>query len=90
MSRSRIQIAPHLNYYQLTQRYEQCLDPKKKNYWLAILLLSHPDIPMTVEQVAEVIGFSTDWIRKLAGRYNRLGPERLSDLKKINDPKQNS
>lgn len=82
MSRSRIRITPHLNYSELTQRYQGCLDPKRKNYWLAIQLLSHPDAPMTVEQVAEIIGFSTDWVRKLAGRYNRLGPEGLMESRR--------
>ncbi|MBD2096442.1 hypothetical protein H6F90_14990 [Trichocoleus sp. FACHB-591] len=79
MSRPRIQILPHLAHAELVRRQEECQDPKTKNYWLTIQLLSQPHIPMTVEQVAEILGFSTDWVRKLAGRYNRLGPVRFID-----------
>lgn len=74
MTRPRIQIIPHLNYAELIRRYETCEDPKTKTYWLAIQLLSQPETPLTVEQVAETLGFSADWVRKLARRYNRLGP----------------
>ena len=79
MSRPRIQILPHLTYTELVRCQEECQDCKTKNYWLAIQLLSQPDAPMTVEQVAEILGFSMDWVRKLAGRYNRLGPAALID-----------
>jgi hypothetical protein len=78
MPRPRIKIAPHLDYAELTQRYETCDNPRVKNYWLAIQLLSDPDSPMLAEQVAQHMGCSVDWIRKLAGRYNRLGPSALS------------
>ncbi|CAN1212869.1 helix-turn-helix domain-containing protein [Tumidithrix helvetica PCC 7403] len=79
MSRSRIQIVPHLDSSQLNQRYQDCQEPKKKNYWQIIRLLSRADMPMTTEQVAETMGVSTDWIRKLARRYNRLGPIAIAD-----------
>lgn len=73
MSRSRMRILPHLSFAELTQRYQECQNTKTENYWLAILLLSHPDTPLTVEQTAEQLGFSSDWIRKLVRRYNRFG-----------------
>lgn len=73
MSRSRIQILPHLTFAELTQRYQNCQNAKTENHWLAILLLSHPDTPLTVEQTAKQLGFSSDWIRKIVRRYNQLG-----------------
>lgn len=73
MARPRIQIAPRLEYSEIIRYYKTCQHPKEKNYWLAIQLLSQPDHPMTVEQVVEILGFSTDWVRKVARRYNRLG-----------------
>ena len=79
MSRPRIQILPHLDELELARYYETCQNPKTKTYWLAIQLLSRSDEPMTVEQVAKKLEFSTDWVRKLAGRYNRLGPAGLSE-----------
>ncbi|MBD1847969.1 hypothetical protein H6F89_32275 [Cyanobacteria bacterium FACHB-63] len=79
MSRRRIQIYPHLDELELARCYEACQNPKIKIYWLTIQLLSRSDEPMTVEQVAKKLEFSTDWVRKLAGRYNRLGPSALSE-----------
>lgn len=73
MSRPRIQIAPHLSRAELTQRYETCQNAKIKSYWQAIQLLSQQNPCLSVEQVANTVGFSTDWVRKLAHRYNRLG-----------------
>jgi hypothetical protein len=78
MSRPRIQIQPYLDYADLTRHYQECQDPKTKNHWLAIQLLGQPDTPMPVEQVAEVLGCSPDWVRKLARRYNHLGPAVLT------------
>lgn len=78
MSRHRLQIIPHLDYAELTRRYEMCRSSKTKSYWLAIKLLSYSEEIMTVEQVAEAVGFSADWVRKLAHRYNRLGPVSLT------------
>ena len=75
MPRPHLQILPHLDHPELTQRYRECTDPRTKSHWLVIRLLSDLDTPMTVEQVAAILGFSPDWVRKLVGRYNRLGPE---------------
>lgn len=83
MTRPRIQILPHLTHTEVTDHVEASQNSKVKNYWLAIQLLSHPNNPMTVEQVAERLGYSTDWVRKLAGRYNRLGPIALLEGRQI-------
>lgn len=64
---------------ELTRRYRRCRNVKERTRWLAIRLLSRPHNPMTVEQVADITGFSPDWVRKIARRYNRLGPEGLID-----------
>jgi hypothetical protein len=79
MARARIQIAPHLNQAELVQNYEECQDSKAKSYWQVILLLNQPSPCLSVEQVANTVGFSTDWVRKLVHRYNRLGPLGLTD-----------
>jgi hypothetical protein len=73
MSRPRIQITPHLSHVELTQHYDECQDSTVKAYWQVIQLLSQHDPNLSVEQVADIVGFSTDWVRKLAHRYNRLG-----------------
>lgn len=78
MSRPRIQIAPYLSDAELTQRYETCQNTKVKGYWQAILLLSQQNPYLSVKQVADTVGFSADWVRKLAHRYNRLGAKGIA------------
>ena len=73
MSRPRLQVAAHLNRVEILQMYETCLDRRVKTYWLAIYLLTQDDPVLSVEQVAERVKLSKDWIRKLVHRYNRLG-----------------
>ncbi len=78
MCRPRLQIVPHLSHTELIKQYETCCDDRVKAYWLTICLLSQPDPVLSVEQVAETVQFSTDWVRKLAHRYNRFGPAALT------------
>lgn len=78
MSRPRLQVTPHLSYAEIIERYETCSDSKLKIYWQTILLLSQPDPYLSVEQVAETVKLSNDWVRKLVNRYNRLGPVGLT------------
>lgn len=78
MSRPRLQVVSHLNRAEILQKYEMCLDSRVKTYWLTIYLLSQDDPILSVEQVAEKVHLSTDWVRKLVHRYNRLGPTGLT------------
>ena len=79
MARTRIEIIPHLDYADLTQRYRRCRDVKERTRWLVIRLISRPGNPMKVERVAEITGLSADWVRKIARRYNANGPEGIVD-----------
>ena len=79
MPRPRIQIEPHLDYSELTRCYRSCQDGKERTRWPIIRLLSRPNNPMKVEQVAEITGMSADGIRKIARRYNLTGPDGLKD-----------
>lgn len=74
MSRPRLQVVSHLSYAELVQRYETCQDARTKAYWQTILLLSQQNPCLSVEEVATSMQFSTDWVRKIAHRYNQLGP----------------
>ena len=56
MPRTRMNIFPHADYAELTQRYRRCRDVKERSRWLVIRLLSRPEKPMKVEQVAEITG----------------------------------
>lgn len=83
MPSRRLTVNPHLSYEELTQRYQHCRDSGEKTRWLAIRLMSHPAQPMTVEQVAEITGFTPDWVRKLIHRYNREGGEGLRNRQQL-------
>lgn len=78
MSRPRLQVAPYLSYAEIQKQYASCGDDRIKIYWQTILLLSQQDPALSVEEVAARVEFSTDWVRKLVNRYNRLGPAGLA------------
>lgn len=79
MPRPRLRVEPHLDYETISQRYCHCQNAGEKTRWLAIRLLSDPKQPMRLEQVAEITGFSLDWVRKLIRRYNSQGAEGLQN-----------
>ncbi len=74
-----LKVIPHLDYTELTKRYKACKEPKERSRWLAIRLLSRPNRSMSIEEVANIVGFSPDWIRKIVRRYNQHGPDSLVD-----------
>ena len=78
MARSRIQITPHLSDTEITQRYKTCSNDRIRIYWQVILLLSQKDPYLTVEEVANTVHLSTDWVRKLVRRYNYFGAAGLT------------
>ncbi len=78
MSRSRIQVTPHLSHAEIKQQYEMCSNNRIKTYWQAILLLSQNEPYLSVEEVANTVNLSTDWVRKLVRRYNHFGAAGLT------------
>ncbi|MBW4680361.1 MAG: helix-turn-helix domain-containing protein [Microcoleus vaginatus WJT46-NPBG5] len=84
MAQARIKLTPHLSYEELTGRYRSCKNAKERSRWQAIWLLSRPDNPLSAEEVASVVGFSPDWVRKLAHRYNNYGTQGLIDFHRYN------
>jgi hypothetical protein len=78
MPRSRIQVSPHLSHTEITKRYEMCSDDRIKTYWQAILLLSQTDPYLSVEEFANTVHLSIDWVRKLVRRYNHFGAAGLT------------
>lgn len=69
-------IKPHLSSAELEQRYETAPEPIAKSHFHALWLLSRG---YDLDEVAEVLSFSTRWVRILVKRYNEGGPERLGD-----------
>jgi transposase len=69
-------IKPHLSAAELEHRYETAAEPIAKSHFHALWLQSQG---YDVEETAEVLSFSTRWVRSLIKRYNEGGPERLGD-----------
>ena len=65
-----------LSSVELEARYEGAADPIGKSHFHALWLLSSG---YEVEEVAELLSFSTRWVRALVKRYNEGGPAALGD-----------
>jgi transposase len=74
-------IKPHLRTAELEARYETAADPIAKSHFHALWLLSRG---YAIDEVAELLSFSTRWVRILIQRYNEGGPDRLGDQRAHN------
>jgi transposase len=74
-------IKGHLRAAELEGRYETAADPIAKSHFHALWLLSQG---YEMDEVAELLSFSTRWVRILIKRYNEGGPDRLGDQRARN------
>lgn len=72
----RIAIAPHLSLEELESRYRGAKEPLVRSDYQIIWLLASG---RRTEEVAEITGYSSNWIYELVWGYNRIGPESLGD-----------
>jgi transposase len=77
-------IKADLSSRELEGRYEAATDPVAKSHFHALWLLS---LGYEIEEVAELLSFSSRWVRALVKRYNEGGPERLGDQRVHNGTK---
>lgn len=77
-------IKAQLSSFELEAHYETAADPVAKSHFHALWLLSSG---YEVEEVAELLSFSTRWVRELMKRYNEGGPETLGDQRVHNGTK---
>lgn len=69
-------IKPHMSTDKLEGRYETAGDPIAKSHFHALWLMS---LGYEVDEVAQILSFSTRWVKALIKRYNEGGPDRLGD-----------
>lgn len=69
-------IKSHLSTAQLEECYETAADPVGKSHFHALWLLSKG---LEIDEVAELLSFSTRWVYELVKRYNEGGPTCLGD-----------
>ena len=77
----RITIESHLSLEELQTRYRQASDPVERSHYQIIWLLASGKSP---KEVAQVTGYSRQWIYELVWGYNRIGPESLGDGRRNN------
>ena len=74
-------VKSHLSATELEHRYKTASEPIAKSHFQALWLLSRG---YDIEETAEVLSFSTRWVRALIKRYNEGGPELLGDQRAHN------
>ncbi len=67
----RIRLAEHLSVAELEQRYRQAAVGAERSRWQILWLLAQG---RQGQDVAQVTGYSTKWVGKVAQRYNAAGP----------------
>jgi transposase len=77
----RLSIQAHLAVDELETRYRRAKDPVVRSHWQVIWLLAQ-GLPSA--QVAAVTGYTVNWIRTMARRYNQLGSAGLEDRRHRN------
>lgn len=77
----RLTIKPYLNLDDLEYHYRKSKDPVERSQFHIIWLLAQGKL---TEEVCVITGYCRDWIRKIARRYNELGPEALRDRRHDN------
>lgn len=77
----RLTIETHLQIKELQQKYRNSSDPISRSHHQIIWLLAQGK---SVKEVAEVTSYTTDWIYKLARRYNQKGEIGLGDRRHFN------
>ncbi len=71
-------IKDYMSQEELQKRYRQADNAVERSHWQIIWLLS----TKRVSEVAEITGYTANWIRELARRYNAQGPAGLDDRRK--------
>ncbi len=77
----RLELSPHASTQELEHRYRKAKDPVERSHFQIVWLLGEG---RTTEEVCEVTGYSPDWVRRIARRYNERGVEGLGDRRHAN------
>jgi len=81
----RIEIKDHLSVSELQARYRGAKNPVTRSQYQIIWLLASGK---KTEEVALATGYTVEWVRELARRYNRSGIEGLGDGRQNNSGRE--
>ena len=87
MAKQRLTLVGHFSPSELKQRYLACEDSVERSHWQTIWLLSRPEKGYSCQDVADLMGLSADWVRKLVRRYNDDPENGLKDKRRDNGNK---
>lgn len=79
MGGKRLEIVCHHSIKEIEKRMKDSKDAVEYKHWLIIKLLIKPKQEKSPEEVAEIVGVTYDWIRKLIHKYNKEGEKALGD-----------
>lgn len=79
MPTKRLELAGHLSIEELKERMKSSKDPQQTRRWQ---VLWHLRQGKSTAEAAEACGFSTRWVQKLAGRFNKEGAQAVSRAKR--------
>lgn len=77
----RSTVTPHLTLADLDQRYRQARDPVTRTHWQVVWLVAQG---RPAADVAQVVGYTANWVREIVRRYNAAGPTGLTDRRQHN------
>jgi transposase len=77
----KLQLHPHLTTVELERRYRQADHPVERSHYQIIWLLSQGWL---TRDVMAATGYSANWVREVARRYNTAGPAGLGDGRRGN------
>ena len=69
-------VTPQLSVEELAVRYRQAHDPVARSHWQIVWLVAQGH---HVPEVAQLVGYSANWVRAIIRRFNAGGPEALVD-----------
>lgn len=74
-------LTPHLTTDDLEQRYRACRQATERSRWQMLWLVSQGH---TCPTVADLTGYTPDWVRGIVHRYNADGPAGVMDQRRTN------
>jgi len=70
----RLTLSPHLSLEELEQRYRQARNVTERSHYQILWLIAQGKAS---QEVADVMGYSRNWIYELVHSYNVMGTEAL-------------
>jgi len=74
-------LAPHLRVDELRERYRRSNEGVEKTHWQILWWRAQG---RGTSEVAELVGYRRDWIRRIVRRYNAEGPDGVGDRRTKN------